>query len=313
MTNIIDSNGQMYKTPGFWATAGAVVAGSAVQGTINQSTKTLGRSIINTISAIGQSCDKVVIRKAVNDAFKNSKLKDNGVELLDIKPSNIQSYSLPDIFGKNKVLSSVQTDAANKKLYDGILNSFPKFLKKTNYARLVSDVLVNIILAGKHAAYFPKAKLIGVNIDKLGASAFHEMGHAINHNQNLFWKIMQHSRMPAQISGAAIGLTALLKRKKMEGEKPVGTFDKVTTFIKDNVGKLVLATSVPIFSEELMATYRGNKMAKKLLSPEMFSKVKNLNKFGAISYISAALIGTGAAYAASKTRDKIAKPKPVKS
>ena len=61
-----------------------------------------------------------------------------------------------------------------------------------------------------------------------------------------------------------------------------------------------------------MATYRGNKMAKKVLSPELFKKVQKTNCFGAITYIA---VGVGAALAAvvgSKVRDAIAKPKEIK-
>ncbi len=61
-----------------------------------------------------------------------------------------------------------------------------------------------------------------------------------------------------------------------------------------------------------MATYRGNKMAKKVLSPELFKKVQKTNRFGAMTYIAT---GVGAALAAvvgSKVRDAIAKPKEIK-
>ena len=287
MTTIITDNGQ-YKTPGFWTTAGAVIVGSAAQSAVANSNKCIARPILKKMKEASQSCDNKTLRAAINDAFINSNLFKNGVELLDVNEK-----------------------AANKELREALLNSLPKFLREKGPAEYIINILENIFKNGNNAAYLPKAKKIVVNIDKLGASAFHEMGHAINHNQSKIWKVIQGMRAPSMIAGGVFALTALFKRKKMEGEQPVNTFDKVTTFVKDNVGKLVLASFVPIVSEELMATYRGNKMAKKLLPSEMFAKVKKTNRLGAVTYISSALLTALAAYSASKVRDKIAEPKKI--
>ena len=287
MTTIITDNGQ-YKTPGFWTTAGAVIVGSAAQSAVANSNKCIARPILKKMKEASQSCDNKTLRAAINDAFINSNLFKNGVELLDVNEK-----------------------AANKELREALLNSLPKFLREKGPAEYIINILENIFKNGNNAAYLPKAKKIVVNIDKLGASAFHEMGHAINHNQSKIWKVIQGMRAPSMIAGGVFALTALFKRKKIEGEQPVNTFDKVTTFVKDNVGKLVLASFVPIVSEELMATYRGNKMAKKLLPSEMFAKVKKTNRLGAVTYISSALLTALAAYSASKVRDKIAEPKKI--
>ena len=287
-TTIITDNGQIYSTPDFWTTAGAVVTGSVVQSSVSKSSSLISEPIIKKMKKISQSCDNKTLRAAINDAFTNSKLSKNGVELLDVNEK-----------------------AVNKELREALLNSLPKFLRENRHAKFIVNILENIFKKGNNAAYIPKTKKIAVNIDKLGASAFHEMGHAINHNQSKIWKVIQGMRAPSMIAGGVFGLTALLKRKKIEGEQPVNTFDKVTTFVKDNVGKLVLASFVPIVSEELMATYRGNKMAKKLLPSEMFAKVKKTNRLGAVTYISSALLTALAAYSASKVRDKIAEPKKI--
>ncbi len=295
MTTIITDNGQ-YKTPGFWTTAGAVIVGSAAQSAVANSNKCIARPILKKMKEASQSCDNKTLRAAINDAFINSNLFKNGVELLDVK------------LLKNNNAGEL---AANKELREALLNSLPKFLREKGPAEYIINILENIFKNGNNAAYLPKAKKIVVNIDKLGASAFHEMGHAINHNQSKIWKVIQGMRAPSMIAGGVFALTALFKRKKIEGEQPVNTFDKVTTFVKDNVGKLVLASFVPIVSEELMATYRGNKMAKKLLPSEMFAKVKKTNRLGAVTYISSALLTALAAYSASKVRDKIAEPKKI--
>ena len=190
--------------------------------------------------------------------------------------------------------------------------ALPKSLKNSRIGDVMSVGMARMLEQGRNAIFLPKTNEVAVNIEKLGTAAFHEMGHAVNYNFSKFWKGMQKLRIPCGIAGGLFGTVALLKRKKVEGEEPKGFFDKTTTFIKNNVGTLTLAAFAPIVAEELMATYRGNKMAKKVLSPELFQKVKASNRFGAMTYIAA---GVGAALAAvvgSKVRDAIAKPKEIK-
>ena len=99
--------------------------------------------------------------------------------------------------------------------------------------------------------------------------------------------------------------------KKLEGEEPKNNFDKVTTFIKNNVGKLAVLSFIPLVAEELAASYKGEKLAKQVLSPELLKKVENCNRLGASTYIlMASAVGLGAVVA-SKVRDAIAKPEEI--
>ena len=59
-----------------------------------------------------------------------------------------------------------------------------------------------------------------------------------------------------------MNLKTLLKRKKLDGEEPKNNFDKATTFIKNNVGKLAALSFAPLIAEELAASYKGEKLAK---------------------------------------------------
>ncbi len=309
MTTIITDNGQMYNTPGFWTTAGALVAGSAAHSAVKKSNTLIAEPLIKTMKETSQSCDNKTLRAAINDAFTSAKLSENGVELLDVKQVAENKLRSFDFFNKTKNVAYLKEPVVNKKLHEALLNSLPKFLRKTNYSERIVNLFEYIFKTGNNAAYLPKTKKIAINIDKLGVLAFHEMGHAINHNQSKIWKVVQGMRVPTKVASGVFALTALFKRKKLEGEHPVNTFDKVTTFVKDNVGKLVLASAVPIVAEELMATYRGNKMAKKLLPAEMFAKVRKTNRLCAVTYITAAVLSAIAARAASEIRDKVAEPK----
>ena len=61
----------------------------------------------------------------------------------------------------------------------------------------------------------------------------------------------------------------------------------------------------PAVIEEAMATQKGNKLAKKLLSPELFKKVKHVNNLGFITYLMAPIaIGVGT-FLGVKAKDKI--------
>lgn len=303
MTNIITDNGQMYTIPGFWSTTGAVIAGSAVQSASEISCAFVAKPLIKEIQKTSQSCDNKVLRSAINDAFSIAALKKNGVEILDLKG---RPTGLKRIF-KNKSYAEVR-----KKLNIALNKTLPKFMRNSFYGRMIVKANQINLENGNNVAYIFKDKKIAINIDKSGASAFHEIGHAINHNQSKLWSGVQKLRLPALLGVGLVSITGLLKRKKLDGEQPVNGFDKATTFVKNNVGKLVLALFVPILGEELMATYRGNKIAKKLLPSNMFAKVKKVNRLGAASYIFTALMAAFTAVASSKTRDKLAKPEPLK-
>lgn len=278
MTVITTNDDRRYQTAGVGETAGAVLVGSGASVGATAMQIPFTKYCTGKMAKIGQSCDNVVINKGVDKALENFKLPSKGVGIIGIN-------------------ANTPTNPAFDKL--------PKWLKS------VLDPMVDI-KAGRNAVFFPNINKIFINREKFGVGTFHEMGHAVNHNFSKFWGGMQKLRVPCMTLGGLLGTVALLKRKKVEGEEPKGFFDKTTTFIKNNVGKLTLATFVPIVAEELMATYRGNKMAKKVLSPELFKKVQKTNRFGAITYIA---VGVGAALAAvvgSKVRDAIAKPKEIK-
>ena len=100
----------------------------------------------------------------------------------------------------------------------------------------------------------------------------------------------------------------IIKNKKAEGEQPKGFWDKTTTFIKNNAGKLTFATTLPMIFEEAIASFKGESFAKKLLSPELFKKVKLQNRTGLLSYIALGIFSGISAMLAVKVRDRIAQP-----
>ena len=107
------------------------------------------------------------------------------------------------------------------------------------------------------------------------------------------------------ILGGLMVTLSLLKDKKRDDEKPLGFFDKTAIFIKNNVGKLVFASYIPMLAEEGLASIRGQKVAKKLLSPDVYKNVVKGNALGFSTYLLVAISASLGATFATKVRDKI--------
>lgn len=147
-----------------------------------------------------------------------------------------------------------------------------------------------------------------VNKEKIGWAAFHEMGHALNNMTPGVGKMLRKLRGAGGILASLVFFTGLLKRKKVEGEKPQGAWDKATTFVKNNCGKLAFLGMTPMLLEEGLASIKGAKLAKSLLSPEQFKALNKLYGKAWLSYVGIAVGAGVATFVSSKIRDKIAEP-----
>ena len=286
---IVTDDGRYYEKPSKARTVGAFIAGNSVYSIppLLQTATTF--SLMDKMRALNDPKDTLVISNALKSALEKSGLK-NTVELIEYSGSKSRSFAE---FIK-KYINAVRGGKISK----------PK---------AIASFSVNSLKSGFNAGFVPIINQIHINTEKIGTAGFHEIGHAINFNTSKFWKAMQKSRfISMKLVIPTLVLVALCKRKKAEGEEPKGFFDKTTTFIKNNVGKLSFAAMIPVVAEEIKATARGNKLAKELLKPELYEKVLKTNKFGALSYICAAFAVSIGAYAANKARDAIAKPKEIK-
>lgn len=290
MTTIQTNDGSQYRKPTIMTTAGAVITGGLIQETASACSGFSSYPLINRMRKLNNPADSTKIGIALQNALNKSGLKDT-VEIINFK---------------------------SKKNYKNILDLLKDSFKKirtgqSTFSYEYVQSFNNMIKEGFNAGFSPVGNKVLINTEKMGLSGFHEIGHAINFNKSKFWKalhIYNAGKLSLAISGM-LALTALLKRPKAEGEQPTGTFDKVTTFIKNNVGKLTFAAALPMVAEEIMASVRGNKLAKELLSPELAKKVAKSNIFGAASYVGTAVALALGAYAANKVRDAIAHPKQV--
>ncbi len=173
--------------------------------------------------------------------------------------------------------------------------------------------IIRNVKDGGNPQFIPTTNEI-INNSKLEMVTFHEMGHAVNKNFSTVGKVLFKMKAPAAVLliPAAI-CAALFKRKKVEGEKPEGFFDKATTFIKDNCGKIAFLGFVPILLEEGLASINANKLAKEVLSPENLKKMNKLHATAWLTYAGLAAGGTTCVVVMSKVRDALSKPKEVKS
>ena len=259
--------------------AKAVGAGLLASQTVGMAAMPINMPLMGRMAKISSASDADAYRTALKAMIDGSALKNTGLTLIDLSK-----------------------DKSVAKEFDRILknsNAFQKFMiKLTNPIYQATK--------GENAAYAPILNNVFVDIEKMGASVFHELGHALNYNTSKFWKTLQLSRMPVQsLLIPALILTAILKKPKKDGEQPQGFLDKTTTFIKNNVGKLSGLAMLPLFAEEIKATLNGQKYAKKLLSPELYKKVTKSNIYGAITYGVVLAITAFGAWAGNKIADKI--------
>lgn len=310
-TRIYSSDGTQYQKPGFVKTTAGVVAGTTAFQVASLAAMPAGIFASYKIQSLNKGLNSDALRIGLNQALGTSGMANAGVKIVDWKTS------------ANNPLKSAAAPLGGISKPFGISDKLKTITEPKQATSFFGRVKAKIIealkdqanpygaaIAGRNAFYNPATNQVVLNTEKLGLSGFHEIGHSINANSSKFWGRMQKLRKFSMFAPLAIGAIAIFKRKKAEGEETNGVFDKVTTFIKNNAGKLTLASMLPMVAEELKASARGNALAKKILSPELAKKVVKANRWGALSYIATAGVTALAVCLGSKIRDAIAGPKP---
>lgn len=246
------------------------------------------------------------VKNAVQKAFVQTGLKEKGFNIHNIN-------SKDRVFTVSKEMSD-KLDKIVERKFGGIKKVLPEKLtnklglnKPSGAGQKALRNSLEIALDGKNAFCAAGTKDIAVNLEKIPLTTFHEMGHGLNSLQKS-GRMLVKSRLPLQYIGVPIILTAaLLKGKKPEGEKPQGSFDKSTTFIKDHVGRLTLAAWVPTLLEEGLASIKGVKMAKEAgLSQDLLKKLKIGSVKAWSTYMLGALATAATVRLAVEVKDRIA-------
>lgn len=310
-TRIYSTDGRQYQKPGFVKTTAGVVAGTTAFQVASLAAMPAGIFASHKMQALNKGLNSDALRIGLNQALGTSGMANAGVKIVDLKTSAnnpLKSAAAPlggisKPFGISDKLKTITEPKQATSFFGRVKAKIIEALKDQANPYGAAK-------AGRNAFYNPATNQVVLNTEKLGLSGFHEIGHSINANSSKFWGRMQKLRKFSMFAPLAIGAIAIFKRKKAEGEETNGVFDKVTTFIKNNAGKLTLASMLPMVAEELKASARGNALAKKILSPELAKKVVKANRWGALSYIATAGVTALAVCLGSKIRDAIAGPKP---
>lgn len=290
---IVTKDGKKYEKAGLGNSAAAVMIANVAGSTVLLSAQKLGGLPIKSAMKSVANLDADVFKKAADAGFKASGLAEKGVKFVDATVEN-----------------KAVVDDILKKSIPAWMDKFPP-LKKIMEPKM--RAMAGLVRDGKNAFYSPRAKALVVNRDKMGWAAFHEMGHALNNNNPGFGKVLAKARGPLAMLSIVSLLVALFKRKKAEGEEPGGVFDKTTTFIKNNCGKLAFLGMVPTLAEEGLASIKASKLAKNFISVEQLKTLNKVNGKAWLTYLATAVgMGLGA-YTISKVRDAIAHPKEIKS
>jgi len=290
MNTVSNQEQNCYKKPGTGAVIGGLIAGSFVHGLADMP-HSIGAPIIMARAAmLSNSLNKdefSQVEKAVKETIKRSGLEDKGVSIIKTTAEN-----------KDEVAKIVQKEIDNSPL-----KYLPKGLKDSLGKKIYSQMT-----SGQNACYTFASKKILMPEKELCLALFHETGHAMNANLSNIGKALQKCRIATAL-GLPIALIALLKNKKAEGEKPKNDLDKTTTFIKNNAGKLTFATFIPMLLEEGLATAKGNKFAKEILSSNLAEKVVRTNSLGFMTYLLLATTSSLGIYLGTKVKDSIARNK----
>jgi len=250
----------------------------------------LTNSVVNKIQKIGQlSQDKVdILHNAAETALCNTGLKEKGAKIVYLKR---EAGEIPP----PKILINL---SPLEQVKDG-KNAFYAFKDAIN-------PLTKEVMFSKNTIMMPEKDLSYI--------AFHEIGHGLNHNFSKLGRILQKMRNPMMAIAGNIALfCAFTKNAKQEEGKDLTTGQKVKNFVRNNAGKLSFAAMLPMLLEEGMATYKGQKLADKLLTKDMAKIVSKGTKVAYLTYIIGALSIATTSFATVKIKDYLVAKKENKS
>ena len=257
----------------------------------------------------GKKLVGIPINKMKNNLIKyatesNSIFKEPAINTLkthNIKFANIQSpfdLIFDDDFKKFDIEESKKPISKLKKYIEKF---FPQKLQEFFDKNFKSE-LENYTQGANAGALNDK---VFCNFDKISASAFHEAGHVKNYKSK-FGSFLQKCRNP-YFSKALIGLSVLcaifsVSQKNTE-EVTNEKNSKIHCMLRKSSIGLAIAGTLPTVLEEGLASYKGNKMAKQVLSPENYRNIKKFNAKALTTYGAKAGLVVGSIYVACKLGD----------
>ena len=165
----------------------------------------------------------------------------------------------------------------------------------------------------------------GINVHvnmgtKFKYSLSHELGHALNARSKSLSKLIHKMYNPVlnipmtKISIPLLSipiLTALFRRKKVEGEESKTGIGKALDFTKEHCVGITAALSAPKLIEEASASIRGVNMMKGYLRENEMKMLKGFLGRAYGTYLTSAGILISFVWGADKVKNLIDKPKKV--
>ncbi len=265
------------KTPNVKETLAALTAASAIQSAASLPVGVAAQKGV-TSAAKNLTAEQVLsYNNAANSVLNSSNLKKAGVKI------STEKVKMPG----NKIIDKVKEVAMESSRQSA--------------------------LYGTNAFFIPQNNSIAINMKKLPTAVFHEMGHAHNYNYSKLGKFLQKSKGPGMVIASALLLIAACsKEEKAEDGKELTKGQKIKNGIRKALPAMSFSAMLPMVFEEGLATFKGNKWAKQVLSPELYKKVVKGNFAGLMSYIGATVAAGLATYAAIKIKDKLVDKKEAK-
>lgn len=192
-----------------------------------------------------------------------------------------------------------ESEAKLKDVKKEFLQDLKKFKIVSAYKKFQKMIILDKKAVGNSGASTYRANIYG---NGTLFSVFHELGHIMNGHFGILNKInpVWRYRKKARMLIIPIALYSLFKPTKKQTDNK-----KSKDFIKDNAGKLTFATFLPILIEEALASYKGGREAKKVLSHELYKKIAKGNKLAFITYLSSAVIASLSVYGMIKIKDAL--------
>lgn len=266
------------KTPNVKETLAALTAAQTVSAVASLP---VGVAAVKGITGVSKNLTAeqvLAYRNAANSVLNSEKLKKAGVEIFDLAGQTAETYKNPI-----KEFLSMQIDPMSS------------------------------AIKGKNAFFNPAKNNVIINMDKLPTTVFHEMGHSHNYNYSKLGKFLQKSRNPGMLLASTLLLIAACsKEEKAEDGKELTKGQKIKNGIRKALPAMSFSAMLPMVFEEGLATFKGNKWAKQVLSPELYKKVVKGNFAGLMSYVGTAAAIGFATYAAIKIKDKLVDKKEAK-
>jgi hypothetical protein len=263
-----------------------------------------GRWIYSELQELPQA-ENLRCWNAAQKAYQNSGLQKKGVELLDINPTNLEGVT-KDTFTK---METKVKDAYGIKI--DIKTKPKKPRPKWKYILFgpsgedkLKSKLKNISEGG-NATYNDRSKNVFVNKEKMGFSAFHEMGHAINANSSTARKALSVGRHVSMLFMPLMLAATMLQKRTPESKFEPKSEQRKKNFFKDNIGLITFGFMLPTIVEEGLASINGAAMAKKVLNPKDLKKLNATNAKAWSTYAIGAILASAFAQFAVKIKDKL--------